>query len=467
MKWSTNEDWRPNLVILSCLFLGTALAGHLIHTDGGPWIPEPWPAVAPGLASAVFIPAVNFWVGRAKRPQNTVAILHVLGTALLQLGVLSLANAARGAFFYSLIFLYVFTAAVHAYRLRVTYRRPFVAIPYAAVIAVAAACAPSEAHLVVYAFLAPLLLGHLLLGQYAANADAAHEREMILRAENSALALELERRQVRRLEEFLEEIAGRTHDIGGPALALDIALEHAMSALAGDAAAAREALAHAKRHTADIRERVRRAKEEVRSVSLPAFEPVDVLEVATAVVEGLRLRFADVDIDVRGERASIELRGGRLALARVIENLGSNGAEAAHTSTSPAPLDLVARGGQRDRDRDRRQRSGLRAWCRDDGARHRSRASLRRPHHRHVGRDVGYRSIAAPRRRALPSAAARGGTAGRVARAIGGYEHVTPTASKLCALRRARRTGSCRSYVGLAGCEQRAIALSSFVLRRR
>lgn len=335
VKWSTNEDWRPNLVILSCLFLGTALAGHLIHTDGGPWIPEPWPAVAPGLASAVFIPAVNFWVGRAKRPQNTVAILHVLGTALLQLGVLSLANAARGAFFYSLIFLYVFTAAVHAYRLRVTYRRPFVAIPYAAVIAVAAACAPSEAHLVVYAFLAPLLLGHLLLGQYAANADAAHEREMILRAENSALALELERRQVRRLEEFLEEIAGRTHDIGGPALALDIALEHAMSALAGDAAAAREALAHAKRHTADIRERVRRAKEEVRSVSLPAFEPVDVLEVATAVVEGLRLRFADVDIDVRGERASIELRGGRLALARVIENLGSNGAEAAHTSTSP------------------------------------------------------------------------------------------------------------------------------------
>jgi signal transduction histidine kinase len=328
------DDWRV-LFAPMLVFTALALLGRYTTSDGRPWMPDPWFGLASGIAACTFTMMGNLWVAHMKPSSTTVGVLYVLGTSAIQLALLELANAAHGTFFRGLIGLYVFSAAAHAYQMRTTPRRPFALLGWVLVLGFAASRAPSEEHRVVYALLFLLPLAYLVLGHWSASAHAAREREAALRAENGALALELELEQVGRLEEFLAEIAGRTHDIGGPALALDIALEHASDVLSRDPGAAREALERAKRHAADLRARVRRARDEVRAVSLPAFETVDLPDLAKSVVEGLRLRFPEVDIEVAGDLASASVRGGRLALARVLENLGGNGAEAARLTPSP------------------------------------------------------------------------------------------------------------------------------------
>ncbi len=333
------DDWRATLVSLA-FFVVLAFVGRYTGPTDQPWMPDPWPALGVAVAACVFHIGTTLCTKPNAVSDRTLTLLLLGLLFAVQLATLEFANAAHGVFLYAVLVMYLFVASVQAYRSRCSFRRPFALIPWAAALAVACSHASTDEHLLLFGNIALWLApGLLVVGQFASRADAAREREAALRAENAALALELERNQVGRLEEFLEEIAGRTHDIGGPALALEMALERAAKSRTNEACeactSAREVLEQAKKHADDLRTRVRRAKDEVRSVSLPPFEPVDVREVARGVVEGLRLRFADVQIEVADEPASVDVRGGRLALARVLENLAGNGAEAARESAAP------------------------------------------------------------------------------------------------------------------------------------
>lgn len=338
------------------LYAALGALGQLDDGEGRPWMPHPWAGIALGVGTLVIF---SPWVRRIQRGAASttevgLAVLFVL--AGLQASFLLLANAAHGVFLYALALLYVFTASAQGWRTRGTLRHPFPFLAWAAAFGVGCATSPGGEHTMLYALLGLWVpMGSGLLGAFSASNDEARDREAALRAENAALLLELKHGEVARLEAFLDQIAGRTHDIGGPAFALDLALGRASEALdappsEGGWERARELVRRASRHGDELRAMLRRAKEEVRALALPEEDAVSIDEVVRAAAELARLRFPAVEIEVSGAAEDlVVIRGGREALARVLENVVANAGEAVTRAAQRSVRVTWSRAGERAR----------------------------------------------------------------------------------------------------------------------
>lgn len=136
---------------------------------------------------------------------------------------------------------------------------------------------------------------------------------------------ELRDREHAQLAELLERIAGRTHDLGGPGLALGATLEtlsavgralpHGLAAL----------IDRAQRDAELLVAMIHETKREFRRAVLPDDEPVQLEAVVREICARAHARFPALRIEAAPTRGLVlRVRGGEVALMRVLENLVMN-----------------------------------------------------------------------------------------------------------------------------------------------
>jgi len=291
-----------------------------------PWLRDGWAGLTTISIGLLLTAWVQWAIARARSSVDLRQAVALIANGCIYGGLLFyLDGATTEATTTGLLVLFVFFVSAHAFQYQVTARSPWFLLPL--VLDLIGVAIAGRREPLLYGLTALWLLpACVVLGNASARLDAALQAESLLRQRHAALLLELRERENARLTEFLDRLAGHTHDLGGPALALSAALERLER---GDANAA-VLSARMARDLRDLIAMITEAKGEVRRVGLPPIESALVDEAVLAVGERMRLRYPQRDISVReGKPVRVDARGGTSALARAVENVSANAAAAA------------------------------------------------------------------------------------------------------------------------------------------
>jgi signal transduction histidine kinase len=228
---------------------------------------------------------------------------------------------------------FLFTAAVHGHFHLATLRTPFPAL--ATLLAgLLASVLPAEpergAALAVVT--AAGMFGALTLGTFAQRSCQARAELEGLRAAVQAQMLAQSRRRLQALSGTLDDLRGRTHDMGSSLLVANLSVDH-LKQLAervppdqrDDTRQELDRLETSLRHVKELARAISRASPATPSQA----DPVDVREVLAWVQESLRPRFHSAEVVVRAPEnlPRVAMPGGGNTLRRVLENLVSNACE--------------------------------------------------------------------------------------------------------------------------------------------
>jgi len=296
-----------------------------------------------GAAVLALAPAVSVGVIGSALLQRDRMSLRVYGVttlvniALLQMFAASLVSLSEppGSTVLAAVFLLI--VGFQSFRLLVTRRYFFAALPTVFAIAVALALNPTRANLSIFAVTAPAALGSaFLLGSWGLSAARAREERSSLRAALQAKVLEEQTRDRDRLAERLLRILEHNHDASSTLSALlmnaqriheqtrEAPLEpHTVNELAAGIEGVRKGLSRLRELLEDAR------RESVGQVEPPV--PVDVAEILRESMRDAAATWPDVEFsgpELEGvDGARVRVAGAELALRRVLQNVLTNACE--------------------------------------------------------------------------------------------------------------------------------------------
>jgi len=249
------------------------------------------------------------------------------GNLLFHGGTLFLVDRAADSVTRTLLYVvFAFIVTSQAFQMRVSFRPPWFFLP-TTVSFVIVGCVAHQGPALPLLTALWIFPACVVLGEGGRRFDTLLEDEGRRRAEHDATLLAIHERENAQLADFLERVAGRTHDLAGPALALTATLDRLVAVAEGESAVlARQAQADAEALMGLIRD----AKSDLRGSALPPSTASSVAPVLDAVALRMRARFpADVRTSPRPAQVSVDVRGGTLALTRVIDNLAANACQVA------------------------------------------------------------------------------------------------------------------------------------------
>jgi signal transduction histidine kinase len=293
-----------------------------------------------GMALLCFLPALlDFAFAVLHRGRKHIEpwgwLLSLAGTTGLQFFVACLValSALPGATVFGGLFL--FTAAFHGRLFRVTPRTPFLAVGTALALGLAAVLFANSQHRALFAVIGPAaLMAEFYLGTFAVQHDRTAAEAERLRAAIQAQMLEQQERDVGRMAQALTEILNHAEGIHGALQGAGSAAELLAGVVARGTSPVREEQMRLLRQLQESLSYIRDQELEIRQKSRRHVgsdpEAVDLVPVLESVRQSVGLRFPEVDIEVRVDRAEplrAWVRGGATTLRRVVDNLITNACE--------------------------------------------------------------------------------------------------------------------------------------------